>query len=452
MARSSGDIGPPKRASFLRNLTWMAAGTTLVKPMWFLFITALCMRVLGLAEYGVLTATLSLAFILMLFGDFGTTAWATSEIAKDDRQAPLFLVNLLGGRLALEIIVVVSSPLIALALGYSAGAVLALSAACAYTAGLKLVELWRVVFRAYEVFRLEALSIVSERLLVTAGGVVGLLVTKSPAGTLLGMSAGVLVALVGHAIWGHRRLFPLRLDLLDRAFIMRVYRQAFPLGAYVLFAAAYIRLAPVLLELLDGAEAAGLYGAAGRVLELVIGMPIILVQVLLPRLATLSGLDSGKRMDAVLARSLKWAVGVSLAVSAFITMAGPAIIHILDPNPVYQPAGDLLQILIWSFPLITTTMILTQALVATGHLRAIATVMASGLGLLCLLNILLIPTFSIFGSATALLISELAIAVGLSWCLFRSRRSSGSERSSPRASRDRSGVRLGPDLRSTTPR
>ena len=63
--------------------------------------------------------------------------------------------------------------------------------------------------------------------------------------------------------------------------------------------------------------------------------------------------------------------------------------------------------------------LLTQALVAADRERHYLVLAVVGLALNVLLNIILIPAYAGAGAAAATVATELAIAVGAGWALFR---------------------------------
>src|SRR5690606_34802262 len=64
---------PPRRSGIFHSLAWLTASNAVVKPLWFLFITVGCIRVLGAAEYGTLTAGLALAGMVIALSEVGTS-------------------------------------------------------------------------------------------------------------------------------------------------------------------------------------------------------------------------------------------------------------------------------------------------------------------------------------------------------------------------------------------
>src|SRR5690625_6678217 len=62
---------------------WLGSANLLVKPIWFVFITAFCMRILGVDGYGVFSTALALAAVMAAFSDFGTSRFVVRELARD---------------------------------------------------------------------------------------------------------------------------------------------------------------------------------------------------------------------------------------------------------------------------------------------------------------------------------------------------------------------------------
>ena len=48
-----------------KNLIWLSFGNFLVKPIWFVFITYVCIRYLGIRQYGTMTAAVALIEVVL---------------------------------------------------------------------------------------------------------------------------------------------------------------------------------------------------------------------------------------------------------------------------------------------------------------------------------------------------------------------------------------------------
>jgi len=256
--------------SILRNISWFTGASALVKPAWFIFITAFCMRILGVGGYGLMNAALSFMIIAVSFSDLGTNPYTIREVARNRNLASRYFSNIFLTRLLLAIVACLVAWLVAWQLGYDRTELATLLAAALYAGTLRLLEFCRTFYRAFEVLQFEAVSILVEKVMVIIGGTAMLWYTRSPAGTLLGMGVAMLGALMLNVVWIHRRLAVLKLRLISWRFIRVVIAAAIPLGLYALFNRTYFRIGVVILESLGGAEAAGIYVVAFRIIEALI--------------------------------------------------------------------------------------------------------------------------------------------------------------------------------------
>ena len=93
-------------SGLLRNMGWMTLPNLIVKPAWFLFITLVCIRYMGLAEYGVMTAALALMSICDGSLTLGSSPYTIRELARDPSRSSQFFSNLLVSRTFFSLIAI----------------------------------------------------------------------------------------------------------------------------------------------------------------------------------------------------------------------------------------------------------------------------------------------------------------------------------------------------------
>ena len=408
-------------ASILKNITWLGVGNAVVKPLWFIFITAVCVRVMGLAEFGVMTASLALAAIVGGLVSLGTFEFSIREVARDRSQSARFFSNLFPFRAATSLLGLGLVVLIGLALGYRGGDLLALALAACYGFLLNLTEYCRTFYRAFELMRYEAVSIIVEKVLVISAGTALLLVQPRAAWVLGGMALGMLLTLLGNMRWLTARLTSVRRDLIDGDFFRWALPQALPLGLASIFVLLYFHTDTVMLEAIHGKEVTGQYGLAFRVLEALILLPAIIVAVLLPRLSSLFSEAEAAGFRRLMQRGLGSMAAISLAVAVAVTVAAPLIIRLLEPDPAAAPAVGALRILIWTFPFSSANFLLSTALTATDDQKALAWILGAAAAFNIALNGVLIPVYSLYGACIATLFTQLGILGAMGWRYARGR-------------------------------
>ncbi len=403
------------RKGILHNITWLTASSLLVRPLWFVFITAFCMRVLGTSGYGVMTAALSLMAIASLFSDLGTFEYTVREVARDGDRAPRFFSNFMPAKAVLAALAWTGGLVVGWGLGYVGSDFLALGAAGLYVMALRLTEYCRAFYRAFEVMHYEAISVVLEKALVVGLGVLFLLRLRTTEGVLAGMALGMAVGMGLNIVWVHLRVAPVRLAVLDLPFLRVAFRQALPFGVMTLFAIVFLSSGTVLLEALEGEAAAGQYGAAYRLLEALQVLPATVVAAVFPRLSSLHQQRESDAFRHILRRSLLLTGLASAVVAVALALLAPAIIHLLDPSGAFDEAAALLRIIIWNFPLMTLSYVLHTALIALDQQRFMAVVLGAAAVLLIGLNVLFIPVYSYFAPAWALVVSQSLVLVSYVW-------------------------------------
>lgn len=393
----------------LKNMGWLAAPNALVKPLWFVFITYVCIRFMGLEQYGVLTAALALMSICDGSLNLGTSVYTVREVARQPDQSETYFSNLLVARLVLSMVAVATGLGIRWLLG--TGAMDVVLFAGTYVFFRNLLEYCRALFQSHELFHVEAASTVVEKLLVVAGGSWALLIQPDAASGLLGMSAGMGLAFGGTLFWTTRNVAAVRLSLISKDFYRKALPHALPLGLSSLFVLLYYRTDSIMLEVMEGQLVTGQYGLAFRITEAMILLPYIATVVLLPRLSAL--FESDMSAFSRLFRRGMWGMSAAAVLaSAVVWLLSPWIIALLDGSPQAEPAVGLLRILLLSFVLNCINQIGTVHLTATHQQNRLAVVLAVAAAANIVLNLILIPEWSAAGAAWATVATQILILVG----------------------------------------
>lgn len=407
---------PPRPDGMLKNITWLTLGSVAVKPLWFLFIGVLCWRWLRTEAYGVMTTTLSLAFIAASFSDLGLSRYSIREVARHPGEASAYFSNVLVLRVAMACVAWGATMAAGLWIGYGRAELLALAWAGVYTITLNLTTYCRSFFQAFEVLRYEAVSLIVEKALVITLGLALLVSTYTPEGTLAGMALGMGLTLLLNIGWIARRMAPLRRSVLSRSFMKTAFRGALPLGMYMLFIVLYNRTGPVLLEAWHGALQTGQFGAAYRLVEALLLLPMVVTAAVFPRLSSLfSATEGPAQFRQVLRRSIGATLAVAVPVAALVSALAPMLMTLINPEAAALDAGLALRWLVWAFPLICINQLYIVAYVAQ-HRQRFLVGMLGGIALLnLLLHFLLTLPYGLFGLCAVTLLTEAAITAIFLW-------------------------------------
>lgn len=221
----------------------------------------------------------------------------------------------------------------------------------------------------------------------------------------------IMVAVVGGSVMNFlfvylsaRRYVPLSLHF-DRRYWADILRQTFPIAASIVLNLIYFRADTVILAHYASSYAVGLYGAAYKILEILITFDLILIGLLLPMLGAAFARQDRERFVTIFQRGfdlLLMAV-IPLLVGGWI-LARPLLTAI--GQEAYAPAAPILRLLLFAVAALflnglsnhAVTVINRQRQMVWGYL-SVAVV-----GLIAYFT--LIPRFSTYGAATGTILTE----------------------------------------------
>ena len=402
----------------LQDLAWLSGANLLVKPAWFLFITAACMRGLGEVGYGVFVSALAVAGIALALTELGVVEYATREIARAPARAPALFTNLMVGRLSLGAASCGLAAGAVYSFGYSSVSWQSVAFASVYVLCLRAGELCRALYRASDAFSEDAGSTLIERLLTIAAGVAALVGVGTPSGVLGGLAAGAAASVVLNLAWSARRHGALSPARLDGAFLRRAYAVSLPIGIFALATTLFHGVGPVLLPSLASEAAAGQYGAAWRLVELYMLAPSLVTAVALPRLSRRAGAGDASGFRSVLTRSAAGLGAGALVVALATAVGAPFIIRLMAGQADFSETAGLLRVLAFAFPLMSLSMLFSASLIADGRQWVVAVITAAAAlahGAACAVTI---PAFGAAAVAFAMVGTYAAVVVVAGWVLI----------------------------------
>ena len=373
-------------------------------------------RLLGPANYGIITYGLAVGLVLAPMTDLGMQLIITREIARDGQAAP----RLTGIGLALKLILTlgVVGLLLPISLQRPADAVFA-----TFILGLAVItasfaEYFGYVFRGLQRVELDAALTLLLRVLVFACGFAALLLVVSvnslASAYLLG---NFLAALLGY-LWLRRRFFMPQLRV-KRSELLALLRQALPLGGAILFSIGYTRTSIFLLDALHNSTAVGEYGVALRLTEPLAMIPAAIMAAVFPALShalAQQGYASTRPLRLKTIGLLALA-GSVIALGGWLL--GPWLIHFLYGE---QYTGSTVALQILSLAALPTFInyALTHFLVALRQQRLNLAFNMVIFGVNLVLCLWLIPQFGPSGAALAVVLSELLLLLLCILALSRS--------------------------------
>lgn len=406
-------------ASRLKGLRFQAssklAAEVMGRLLQFAFIYA-AQRVLGPANYGIVTFGLAVGLVLAPVTDLGMQLIVTREIARDERTAP----RLAGAGLTLKLILALCAVgvLLPVSLLRPADAILATFLLGLAVIAASFAEYFGYMFRGLQRVELDAALTLLLRLLVFAFGFTALLLRVTVNSVAMAYwLGGTLAAVLGY-LWLRRRFFTPLLKA-KRSEMLALLRQALPLGGAILFSIAYTRTSIFLLDALKTTTAVGEYGVALRLTEPLAMIPAATMAAVFPALTYVLAHQGYAATRVLRLKTIGWLAfaGSSIALAGWLL--GPLVIHFLYGDQ-YAGSTPVVQILALATLPTFINYALTHFLVAARQQR-LNLIFNIGIFFVNLaLCLWLIPRFGPSGAALATVLCEVLLLALCGFALSRS--------------------------------
>jgi len=381
----------------------LVLGGEVIERILRLVLVIFSARLLGDSAYGKFTFALSFTNLFLILADGGLHQLIVREIARDTDRSPTLVAN------GLSLKLILSS--VTLSLIYITGNMTGKPDDvlwAVYLMGGAMVvgsfsEFFSSIFRGHQRMIYDVTSTLVFGGVVTAAGLAILLSGYDYLTLCYVYLAAHLCRLIYCLVMTQLRFTRIRLSF-DVATARFLIKEGFPFGVLYFFALMYTYVDSTMLSLMIDDQTVGWYNAAYRLVFAMMFIPVALMKTVFPALSMYYK-ESRERFAALFERSFKvlFLVGFSLA-SLFTVLADRIVVIIFGEE--YAPAAGALKILVWSAAIIFIGTVQTHATRASNHQGFTAKVVASSAALNVMLNLLLIPKYSLYGAAFATIASE----------------------------------------------
>ena len=379
----------------------------------------LLLRYLGLDDFGRFGVVMALVNIVYGISDAGLSLTGSRELAilPDDKARRTMLSHLLAMRIALTSVGVLAAVGFAVLAGYDSELVVGTAVA---GVGIFLASVQSSMLLPLNVelrnTRIAINEVLRQAVLVAAFGVL----TLAGAGLIAFFAAQVFVGcvlLLATLVLLERRHFAVpRWSGRQMRALLGV---ALPIAIANVLGIMYMRILVILMSLLAASEAeVGNYVTSTRVVELVAGLPFLLVSVVLP-VQAVAALHDPERVRYITARMTETMAVGGLLVALFVSFAAAPIVLVLGGDE-YAGAVPVLQIQCLGVVAIFLAAAWNPAIVALGHAKSLIATTGAGLLVVVVAGVVLIPPYDAQGAAVAAALADLALCVATYIALRRS--------------------------------
>lgn len=405
-----GDSAASRQVS--KNTAWLVLAEGLSSGIKF-FLAIYAASLLGATEFGTFSFALGFVSLFGIFLDAGLNQIVVREFAKG-REQEKFFPALFTLQIVLGLLTVTLVSLLSFAATSDPRVRWMIMILGVYLALGGFLNLLLSVFRARQDMKREVYPRVFVAAVTTALCLAALHYNASAMTMSFGYLAGALLAFVNCLFFFQSRAFRLRISI-DVATWKSFLRDSFTLALLSgLSSVIYNNLDSSLLGFFGNLTENGWYSAAYKILLLSL-MPLVFIsQAFFPALSVARQESSGQ-----LQKLWNREVGAVLTICTPIALGGFAVAPQLIAafySPEFEPAVLALQLLCVASFFIYVHHCYNHILVIFNRQKVVFFVFLLGVLLDLLLNIFLIPRYSLYGAAVAAIVTHFAILVALAVC------------------------------------
>lgn len=381
-----------------------------------LFTIALMTRYLGPVGFGEYTTIITFLSFFAVAADLGLTLVTVQMISQPNIDQGKTLSNLFSLRLFSALILLLSAPIIIWFFPYSTAIKLGVAITWISYFFVALNQILVGLFQ--KELRLDKVSIaeISSRIILFLGIFVTVKLNYGLTGVLWASILSSFLSFVLHFYYS-KPFAKITLNF-NWEIWLEIIKKSWPIGLTIVFNLIYLRADILLLSIFKTQNDVGVYGAAYKVIDVLITLPFIFAGIVLPIMTRAWIQKNTEHFKIILQRSFD--LMAILAVPQFFgTYFLADKVMSLIAGPEFIIAGPILKILIGASSIVFMGTVFSHGVIAVNKQKNIISsyvfvAITSLIG-----YFILIPRYSYFGAAWVTIYSELAIALASFYIVYK---------------------------------
>jgi len=381
-----------------------------------LLAIALITRYMGSSGFGRYSTVIAFASVFAIVADLGLTLVTSQLINKKGAEEGRILSNLFAFRLVSAILIMAPAPLLVLLMPYGAevkqGVWLASLAFLLTSLNQVFVGLFQKHLRTDRI----AVAEISSRLLLAIGVWYAINQNWGLVGILCVTVLANLLSFLVH-IWFSRRYAAIGLRF-DWPIWREIMSKSWPLLTTIVLNLIYLKADIIILSLLKSDHEVGLYGAAYKIVDVLVSLPFMFAGILLPIMVAHWSAGRMAEYRLVWQKFFDYTVILVLPlVAGGIVLAEPIMRLVAGRD--FEGSGGVLRVLMLAVGAVFMSCFYTHTMVSFEKQRKlIAFYLFTALTALPLYYVLIVR-YSYYGAAWATVYSEAAMLAGSVWVVWR---------------------------------
>jgi len=380
------------------------------------FTIAIMARYLGQSGFGQYTTIITFLTFFATIADLGLTLVTVQLISAPGARQEKTINNLFAFRLVSSLFFLGLAIIISLFLPYSAiikfGIIITTLSFLFISFNQILVGIFQKNLRMEKV----AIAEVSSRLFLFIGTYFVYILDRGLIGILVVTILSSFLSFILHYIFAREFVIP-RFEF-DFSFWKSIISKSWPIALTIFFNLIYLRTDTIFLSLIKTQAEVGIYGAAYKVIDVLITVPFMFAGIVLPLMTSAWFKNNKKQFENITQRSFDLMVMLALPIFIGALFTAEKIMTLIA-GPSFGISGPVLKILITASSIIFVGTVFSHAIIALDKQKKIISSYIF-VAITALVGYLIfIPKYSYFGAAWVTVYSELTIALASFYLVYK---------------------------------
>lgn len=381
----------------------------------FLFLIYFA-RSFGTSFFGQYAFAMSLGGFLSILVGLGLNTLVIREISKDKSQNSKYMSNMMVTQCILALISWCLIATIVLLSSFDSDTKLIILIIGAYQVLYKLTKLFDAQFKAHEDMGYCAFLETYHKVIILLFGSLSIVLWDDPVITLIVYPISAFSMLLIAIKLSFKKYGRPNFNI-DMTFIKSLLSKALPFLILLILGQFYDRIGVILLTIIQGNEAAGIYAASDRLTITIITGLAMFGSALFPVMSRLAN-DAPQKLVTAYEKSIRILLVTVLPVATFMFLLSHEIITLLF-GETYNESANVLQIMSWSILPAALHTILIGILVATNQQNKIVKIQFTIILGFIIASFVLISEFSFIGLAYAKLGTSITLCITFLWYISK---------------------------------
>jgi O-antigen/teichoic acid export membrane protein len=363
---------------------------------------------LGVSSFGDYTLIIAFLSIFSVIADLGLNVMLTTEISHDDNfKIQKAISNILSFRIISSIIIIgILGALVAFISPYKMDIKILIIIG---SFGMIITSITQVLGGLFQKLLKTQVLVIGEILSKIIFLVVVIVLLLFFQVSLLGIIIGFVLAAFIQSIYifiNSKKYIKLSLSF-DFTYWKYIFKESLPLFIIMSFNLMYYKIDTIMLSIIQGPEAVGMYGVSYKVFEMLLVFPGMFVGLLLPLFTKYYHKDK-KIFQHIVDKGFNTMLGLGIPVVVAGILLSQRIIELISSKDYIQSKFTL-QLLFISFGVTLISFLMSHILIGSGKKNKIMIISILGAIFNIIINLFLIPRYSYTGAAIATVITEFIV-------------------------------------------